>query len=947
MSEYIKIRGAREHNLKNINLDLPRNKLIVFTGISGSGKSSLAFDTIYAEGQRRYVESLSTYARQFLGQLNKPDVDVIEGLSPAISIDQKTVIKNPRSTVGTVTEIYDYLRLLFANIGKPHCPFCGIEISAQTSQEIVEKILSWDEGTRIQILSPVVRGRKGEYKKLLDNLRKEGFLRVKIDGEMYSLEDEIELDKNKKHDIYVVIDRLVIKPDVRTRLADSVELALKLSEGLVLVEKYLEDGKFEENIFSENFSCPICGFSFGEITPRLFSFNSPYGACPACSGLGGKKEFDPDLLLDYEKSISEGAIIPWGKEISPYYRILLTNVGKRLGFTLDTPLKFFTENQLKALLYGVPFAVEVYLPDWDIDGYRHFEGLINIFNKRYQETESEDVRTFYERFMVFSPCSVCNGKRLKKEALSVYINGKNIADVSSMNMLELREFFENLNLSEREKIIASPILKEILQRVNFLIEVGVDYLTLDRSADTLSGGESQRVRLATQIGSGLVGVIYVLDEPSIGLHPRDNEKLIKNLKSLRDLGNTVIVVEHDEEIMRSADFIVDIGPGAGEKGGEIVVAGPLSEVLKHPTSITAQYLRGERQIPIPKKRRSIGRRWLEIKGARARNLKNIDVRIPLGTFVCLTGVSGSGKSTLVEEIIYPALQKAIHGKKIKSEYYDEIKGTEYIDKVIVIDQSPIGRTPRSNPATYTNLFTEIRELFAQLPEAKMRGYKPGRFSFNVKGGRCEACKGEGMVKVEMHFLPDIYIPCEVCKGKRYNSETLEITYKGKNIADVLDMSVEEALEFFENFPSIRRKLETLYDVGLGYIKLGQPATTLSGGEAQRIKLAAELSRRSTGKTFYILDEPTTGLHFADVEKLLNLLHRLVDQGNTVLVIEHNLDVIKTADYIIDLGPEGGDRGGEIIAEGTPEEVAMNGRSYTGKFLRKILFKEEAKSERCS
>ncbi|ACI18809.1 excinuclease ABC subunit UvrA [Dictyoglomus thermophilum] len=947
MSEYIRIRGAREHNLKNINLDLPRNKLIVFTGISGSGKSSLAFDTIYAEGQRRYVESLSTYARQFLGQLNKPDVDVIEGLSPAISIDQKTVIKNPRSTVGTVTEIYDYLRLLFANIGKPHCPFCGIEISAQTSQEIVEKILSWDEGTRIQILSPVVRGRKGEYKKLLDNLRKEGFLRVKIDGEMYSLEDEIELDKNKKHDIYVVIDRLVIKPDVRTRLADSVELALKLSEGLVLVEKYLEDGKFEEHIFSENFSCPICGFSFGEITPRLFSFNSPYGACPACSGLGGKKEFDPDLLLDYEKSISEGAIIPWGKEISPYYRILLTNVGKRLGFTLDTPLKFFTENQLKALLYGVPFAVEVYLPDWDIDGYRHFEGLINIFNKRYQETESEDVRTFYERFMVFSPCSVCNGKRLKKEALSVYINGKNIADVSSMNMLELREFFENLNLSEREKIIASPILKEILQRVNFLIEVGVDYLTLDRSADTLSGGESQRVRLATQIGSGLVGVIYVLDEPSIGLHPRDNEKLIKNLKSLRDLGNTVIVVEHDEEIMRSADFIVDIGPGAGEKGGEIVVAGPLSEVLKHPTSITAQYLRGERQIPIPKKRRSIGRRWLEIKGARARNLKNIDVRIPLGTFVCLTGVSGSGKSTLVEEIIYPALQKAIHGKKIKSEYYDEIKGTEYIDKVIVIDQSPIGRTPRSNPATYTNLFTEIRELFAQLPEAKMRGYKPGRFSFNVKGGRCEACKGEGMVKVEMHFLPDIYIPCEVCKGKRYNSETLEITYKGKNIADVLDMSVEEALEFFENFPSIRRKLETLYDVGLGYIKLGQPATTLSGGEAQRIKLAAELSRRSTGKTFYILDEPTTGLHFADVEKLLNLLHRLVDQGNTVLVIEHNLDVIKTADYIIDLGPEGGDRGGEIIAEGTPEEVAMNGRSYTGKFLRKILFKEEAKSERCS
>ncbi len=947
MSDFIKIRGAREHNLKNINLDLPRNKLIVFTGISGSGKSSLAFDTIYAEGQRRYVESLSTYARQFLGQLNKPDVDIIEGLSPAISIDQKTIIKNPRSTVGTVTEIYDYLRLLYANIGKPHCPHCGIEISAQTSQEIVEKILSWEEGARIQVLAPVVRGRKGEYKKLLENLRKEGFLRVKIDGEMYSLEDEIELDKNKKHNISVIIDRLVIKPDIKTRLSDSVELALKLSEGLLVVEKYLENNRIEEHIFSENFSCPICGFSFGEITPRFFSFNSPYGACPACSGLGGKKEFDPDLILDYEKSISEGAIIPWGKEISPYYRVLLANIGKKLGFNLNTPLKFFTENQINALLHGVPFAVEVNLPEWDIYGYRHFEGLINIFSKRYQETESEDVKNFYERFMVFSPCSECGGKRLRKEALSVLVGGKNIAEVSSMTMLELRDFLESFALTERERIIASPILKEILQRVKFLIEVGVDYLTLDRSADTLSGGESQRVRLATQIGSGLVGVIYVLDEPSIGLHPRDNERLIKNLKNLRDLGNTVIVVEHDEEIIRSADFVVDIGPGAGEKGGQIVVAGPLTEVINHPNSVTAQYLRGERQIPVPKKRRSIGKNWLEIKGARARNLKNINVRIPLGTFVCLTGVSGSGKSTLVEEIIYPALQKAIHGKKVRSEYYDEIKGIEYIDKVIVIDQSPINRTPRSNPATYTNLFTDIRELFAQLPEAKMRGYKPGRFSFNVKGGRCEACKGEGMVKVEMHFLPDIYIPCEVCKGKRYNTETLEITYKGKNIADVLEMSVEEAMGFFENFSSIRRKLETLYDVGLGYIKLGQPATTLSGGEAQRIKLAAELSRKSTGRTFYILDEPTTGLHFADVEKLLNLLHRLVDQGNTVLVIEHNLDVIKTADYIIDLGPEGGDRGGEIVAEGTPEEVAMNNNSYTGQFLKKVLFGREVLNERRS
>ncbi|HOP94717.1 MAG: excinuclease ABC subunit UvrA [Dictyoglomaceae bacterium] len=941
MSGCIKIRGAREHNLKNVNVDLPRDKFIVFTGLSGSGKSSLAFDTIYAEGQRRYVESLSTYARQFLGQINKPDVDIIEGLSPAISIEQKTVIKNPRSTVGTVTEIYDYLRLLFANIGKPHCPNCGIEISAQTPQEIVEKILSWEEGTKIQILSPVVRGRKGEYKKLLDNLRKEGFLRVKVDGEMYTLDEDIDMDKNKKHDIYVVIDRLVIKPDIKTRLSDSVELALKLSGGLIVVEKSVEE-EVEEHLFSENFSCPICGFSFGEITPRLFSFNSPYGACPACSGLGGKKEFDPDLILDFEKSISEGAITPWGKEISPYYKILLSEVGKKLGFTLNTPLKFFTENQIKAILYGVPFAVEVDFPDWSIYGYRHFEGVINIFMKKYEETESEDIKTFYEKFMVFSPCSECGGKRLKKEALSIFVGGKNIAEVSAFTFNELISFFENLSLSERERIIAAPILKEILQRARFLIEVGVDYLTLDRSADTLSGGESQRVKLATQIGSGLVGVIYVLDEPSVGLHPRDNKRLIENLKRLRDLGNTIIVVEHDEEIIRSADFIVDIGPGAGEKGGRILVAGPLEDVLKNPTSITAQYLRGEKQIPVPKKRRPISGRWLEIVGARARNLKNIDVNIPLGTFVCLTGVSGSGKSTLVEEIIYPALQKALHGKKIKSEYYDDIKGTAYIDKVIVIDQSPIGRTPRSNPATYIGLFTMIRELFAQLPEAKMRGYRPGRFSFNVKGGRCEACKGEGMVKVEMHFLPDIYIPCEVCKGKRYNSETLEITFKGKNIADILDMSVEEGLEFFENFPAIRRKLETLYDVGLGYIKFGQSATTLSGGEAQRIKLAAELSKKSTGRTFYILDEPTTGLHFADVEKLLNLLHRLVDAGNTVLVIEHNLEVVKTADYVIDLGPEGGDRGGEVIAQGTPEEVAMNPNSYTGQFLRKILFTEKEK-----
>ncbi|PMQ01133.1 MAG: excinuclease ABC subunit A [Dictyoglomus sp. NZ13-RE01] len=941
MSEkFIRIRGAREHNLKNINLDIPRNKLVVFTGISGSGKSSLAFDTIYAEGQRRYVESLSTYARQFLGQLNKPDVDFIEGLSPAISIDQKTVIKNPRSTVGTVTEIYDYFRLLYANIGKPHCPNCGIEISAQSVEQITNRILEFPEGTRIQVLSPVVRGRKGEYKKLLENLRKQGFLRVKIDGEMYSLDDEIELDKNKKHDISVVIDRLIIKPDIKSRLFEDIELSLKLSEGLVLIEEIGEEG-IKEHLFSENFACPICGFTFGEISPRFFSFNSPYGACPACSGLGGKKEFDPDLILDLEKSINEGAIVPWGKDISPYYKILLSNLGKKLGFSLDVPLKFFSEKQINALLYGVPYAIYVEYPDWEIEGYRHFEGLINIFMKRYQETDSEEIKDYFEKFMVFSPCSECGGKRLRKEALAVTVGGKNIAEISSLTVLELKDFLLNLSLTEKERYIAEPILKEIIQRLNFLIEVGLDYLTLDRSADTLSGGESQRVRLATQIGSGLVGVIYVLDEPSIGLHPRDNKRLIDTLKNLRDLGNTILVVEHDEEVIRSADFIVDMGPGAGEHGGEVVVAGTLEEVLKHPTSITAQYLRGDKMIKIPKVRRKGNGRWLEIKSAHARNLKNIDVRIPLGTFVCLTGVSGSGKSTLVEEVIYPALQKAIYGKKIRGKYYEEIKGTEYIDKVIIIDQSPIGRTPRSNPATYIGVFTDIRELFAELPESKMRGYKPGRFSFNVKGGRCENCHGEGVIKVEMHFLPDVYIPCEVCKGKRYNSETLEITYKGKNIADVLDMSVEYALEFFDKIPSIKRKLQTLYDVGLGYIKLGQPATTLSGGEAQRIKLAAELSKKSTGRTFYILDEPTTGLHFADVEKLVDLLHRLVDLGNTVLVIEHNLEVIKTADYIIDLGPEGGERGGEIVAEGTPEEVAQNPRSYTGQFLKKILFSERS------
>lgn len=941
MSEkFIRIRGAREHNLKNINLDIPRNKLVVFTGISGSGKSSLAFDTIYAEGQRRYVESLSTYARQFLGQLNKPDVDFIEGLSPAISIDQKTVIKNPRSTVGTVTEIYDYFRLLYANIGKPHCPNCGIEISAQSVEQITNRILEFPEGTRIQVLSPVVRGRKGEYKKLLENLRKQGFLRVKIDGEMYSLDDEIELDKNKKHDISVVIDRLIIKPDIKSRLFEDIELSLKLSEGLVLIEEIGEEG-IKEHLFSENFACPICGFTFGEISPRFFSFNSPYGACPACSGLGGKKEFDPDLILDLEKSINEGAIVPWGKDISPYYKILLSNLGKKLGFSLDVPLKFFSEKQINALLYGVPYAIYVEYPDWEIEGYRHFEGLINIFMKRYQETDSEEIKDYFEKFMVFSPCSECGGKRLRKEALAVTVGGKNIAEISSLTVLELKDFLLNLSLTEKERYIAEPILKEIIQRLNFLIEVGLDYLTLDRSADTLSGGESQRVRLATQIGSGLVGVIYVLDEPSIGLHPRDNKRLIDTLKNLRDLGNTILVVEHDEEVIRSADFIVDMGPGAGEHGGEVVVAGTLEEVLKHPTSITAQYLRGDKMIKIPKVRRKGNGRWLEIKSAHARNLKNIDVRIPLGTFVCLTGVSGSGKSTLVEEVIYPALQRAIYGKKIRGKYYEEIKGTEYIDKVIIIDQSPIGRTPRSNPATYIGVFTDIRELFAELPESKMRGYKPGRFSFNVKGGRCENCHGEGVIKVEMHFLPDVYIPCEVCKGKRYNSETLEITYKGKNIADVLDMSVEYALEFFDKIPSIKRKLQTLYDVGLGYIKLGQPATTLSGGEAQRIKLAAELSKKSTGRTFYILDEPTTGLHFADVEKLVDLLHRLVDLGNTVLVIEHNLEVIKTADYIIDLGPEGGERGGEIVAEGTPEEVAQNPRSYTGQFLKKILFSERS------
>jgi len=953
------VRGAREHNLKNITVEIPRDRLVVITGVSGSGKSSLAFDTLYAEGQRRYVESLSAYARQFLGLMEKPDVDVIEGLSPAISIDQKGVSHNPRSTVGTVTEVYDYLRLLFARIGRPHCPNCGKEISPQTPQQIVDSILSLPENTKVMLLAPIVRGRKGHHKNVLEEIRRAGYVRARIDGKIMELEEEIELDRYKLHTIEAVVDRLVIHhsedEDYRSRLADSVETALKFGNGVIVVSVMEENG-YRDLLFSEHSACIDCGISLPEIEPRTFSFNSPHGACPHCSGLGVIMEIDPDLVIpDKSLSLKDGAIAPWrylGKETSRYYMHLLRRVCEFYKIPMNVPVRELTKEQLDIILYGTRPGEMVSLPYSDQYGRTHYyeityEGVIPNLQRRYRETESDYIRSEIERYMTARTCPVCNGTRLRPEALAITVDGKNIAEVAAMSVTQALEWVERLQgpdspLTEKERLIAHQILKELRNRLRFMVDVGLDYITLDRRASTLSGGEAQRIRLATQIGSQLAGVLYILDEPSVGLHQRDNARLIQTLKHLRDLGNTVIVVEHDENTIRSADYIIDLGPGAGDKGGEVVVAGTLDDLLRCPRSITGMYLRGERKIEVPKFRRPGNGHFLTVHGAAENNLKNITVRFPLGTFICVTGVSGSGKSSLVIEVLYKALAQKLYRAREKPGKHLFIEGVEHIDKVINVDQSPIGRTPRSNPATYTGAFTPIRELFASLPEARLRGYTPGRFSFNVKGGRCEACEGAGIIRIEMQFLPDVYVPCEVCKGKRYNRETLEIRYKGKNISEVLDMTVEEAMEFFGNIPQIKAKLQTLYDVGLGYIKLGQPAPTLSGGEAQRVKLARELSRKATGRTLYILDEPTTGLHFADIEKLLNVLNRLVDAGNTVIVIEHNLDVIKCADWIIDLGPEGGDKGGWVIAEGTPEEVAMVPHSYTGQFLKKVLFPEEAK-----
>src|SRR5690554_3504687 len=938
MATTISIRGARVNNLKNINLDIPRDKLVVMTGLSGSGKSSLAFDTIYAEGQRRYVESLSAYARQFLGQMEKPDVDSIDGLSPAISIDQKTTSRNPRSTVGTVTEIYDYLRLLYARVGHPHCPNCGIPISQQTVDQMVDAIFKFPEKTRIQVLAPVVRGRKGAHVRLLESLIKEGYVRVRVDGEVRLLEEDIELEKNKKHSIEVVIDRLVVREGIEQRLADSLETALKLGDGLVMVNILDED---RDVTFSQNFACQQCGFSFEEISPRTFSFNAPYGACPECSGLGFHHQPDPELILpDPERSISQGGIAIWSKSEDSYYMTLLREVAADKGIDLDKPVGQLTAQERDIILHGSDGRYTVtYAPSRRVAPRTFtasYKGAVNWVKSRYRETASADIRDFLERFMSVRPCPACRGQRLKPEVLAVLVGNQNIAQVTALSVKDARDFFLNLNLTEREQMIARLVLKEINERLGFLVNVGLDYLTLDRAAATLSGGEAQRIRLATQIGSSLTGVLYILDEPSIGLHQRDNAKLLETLKELRDLGNTLIVVEHDEETMEVADWIIDLGPGAGSHGGEVVAEGAWEQIAAVPESITGQYLKGEKVIRIPNERRKPNGNWLTVKGARKNNLKDLDVKIPLGVFVAVTGVSGSGKSTLVNEILYKKVSQVMHRARQKAGDHDSIEGLEHIDKVIEIDQSPIGRTPRSNPATYTGAFDGIRALFAQVPEAAMRGYKPGRFSFNVKGGRCEACAGDGIIRIEMHFLPDVYVPCEVCKGKRYNRETLEVRYKGKNISDVLEMRVDEALEFFSAHPAIARKLQTLNDVGLGYIQLGQPATTLSGGEAQRVKLATELSRRSNGRTLYILDEPTTGLHTADIEKLLDVLNRLVEAGDTVLVIEHNLDVIKTADYIIDLGPEGGDGGGTVVATGTPEEVAAVPGSYTGQFLKPLL-----------
>jgi len=940
LKDKIIIKGARQHNLKNIDVEIPRDQLVVLTGLSGSGKSSLAFDTIYAEGQRRYVESLSAYARQFLGQMDKPDVDYIEGLSPAISIDQKTTSRNPRSTVGTVTEIYDYLRLLFARIGQPHCPQCGKLISQQTVEQMVDQLQALGEGTKLQILAPLVRGRKGEHQKLLEEVRKQGFIRVRVDGEVRDIADEFLLDKNKKHTIEVVVDRIAIREGVAGRLAESLETALELGKGMVIADVSGEG----ELLFSENFACIDCGISLPEIAPRMFSFNSPYGACSTCSGLGTNAEFDPRLVVpDPHKTLLDGAVVPWGKSTTGYYYQLLESVGKHYGFVLTDAWEDLTPTQQQVVLYGsqgekMSFTYENMYGH--VKNYYHeFEGVLPNLARRYKETQSDAMREELEEYMTSTPCPACKGARLKPESLAVKVGGRSIWEVTRMTIEEAGQFFQDLVLTEREKLIGQQIFKEINARLGFLINVGLDYLSLDRAAGTLSGGEAQRIRLATQIGSGLVGVLYILDEPSIGLHQRDNARLLETLKGLRDLGNTVLVVEHDEDTMYAADYIIDIGPAAGAHGGQVVAAGPIEVIKACESSITGHYLNGQKKIPVPAVRRQPNGKWVEVKGARENNLKNINARFPLGVFTAVTGVSGSGKSTLVNEILYRALAQKVYGSRTRPGEHSALQGAEYIDKIIDIDQSPIGRTPRSNPATYTGVFNDIRELFTQTQEAKIRGYKPGRFSFNVKGGRCEACQGDGIIKIEMHFLPDVYVPCEVCKGQRYNRETLEVRYKGKNIAQVLDMIVDEAVDFFQNIPKIHRKLQTLQDVGLGYIKLGQAATTLSGGEAQRVKLATELARRSTGKTLYILDEPTTGLHTADIHRLLEVLTRLVEAGDTVIVIEHNLDVIKTADYIIDLGPEGGKGGGNIIAQGTPEEIIRNGQSYTGKFLQPVLKKQ--------
>ena len=937
--QYIKIRGANEHNLKNVDVDIPRDKLVVLTGLSGSGKSSLAFDTIYAEGQRRYMESLSSYARQFLGQMEKPDVESIEGLSPAISIDQKSTNRNPRSTVGTVTEIYDYFRLLYARAGIPHCPKCGREIKKQTVDQMVEQVMAFPERTKIQLLAPVVRGRKGTHVKLLERARKSGYVRVRIDGNMYELSEEIKLDKNIKHNIEIVVDRLVVKEGIEQRLTDSIENVLNLAEGLMTVD--VIGG--EPVQFSESFSCPDCGISIEEIEPRSFSFNNPFGACPECFGLGYKMEFDEDLMIpDKRLSISEGAITVMGwrscTDKKSFTYAILDALSKEYGFSLDTPFEDYPKEVHDVLIHGTNGKeVKVYYKGQRGEGVYDvaFEGLIRNVERRYRETSSETMKAEYEEFMNITPCSACKGQRLKPGALAVTVGDKNISELTGMSIEKLQTFLKELKLSNQQLLIGGQILKEINSRIQFLMDVGLNYLTLGRSTGTLSGGEAQRIRLATQIGSGLVGVAYILDEPSIGLHQRDNDKLLGTLKHLRDLGNSVIVVEHDEDTMREADFIVDIGPGAGEHGGEVVATGNAEEIMQNENSVTGAYLSGRIRIPVPEVRRK-PTGWLKVLGAQENNLKNIDVKFPLGVMTCVTGVSGSGKSSLVNQILYKRLARDLNRARTIPGRHKGIEGLEQLDKVINIDQSPIGRTPRSNPATYTGVFDLIRDLFAATPDAKARGYKKGRFSFNVKGGRCEACSGDGIIKIEMHFLPDVYVPCEVCKGRRYNRETLEVKYKGKNIYDVLDMTVEEAMHFFENVPSIHRKMETLYDVGLSYIRLGQPSTTLSGGEAQRIKLATELSKRSTGKTIYILDEPTTGLHFADVHKLTEILHRLTEDGNTVIVIEHNLDVIKTADYIIDIGPEGGDKGGTVIAEGTPEEVAESPVSYTGKYIKPML-----------